>query len=66
MSKGDFEEISNVVPVEHSDTIMWLMWCGFTFSNETININGFEMLRFVRCRNKSNNVIRIKQRPVFH
>ena len=64
--QGEYEEISNVVPVEHSDTIMWLMWCGFTFRNETFNINGFEMLRFVRCRKIESNVIRIKQRPVFH
>lgn len=64
--QGDFHTIENFVPVDHHDTIMWLSWCGFTFDDETYEINGHAMMRFVRCRVRQNNVYYLNQRPVMH
>jgi hypothetical protein len=64
--QGDFHTIENFVPVDHHETIMWLSWCGFTFDEETYEINGHAMMRFVRCSVRQNNVYYLNQRPVMH
>lgn len=64
--QGDLDSIENFVPVDHHETIMWLSWCGFTFDEETYEMNGHIMMRFVRCRERQNNVYYLNQRPVMH
>lgn len=44
-----YDMLENVVPLEHSKTIRWLHWLGFEFGTKPIEINGFEVIRFVRC-----------------
>ena len=64
--QGDYEMVENFVPIDHTDTIMWLTWCGFTFDKDIYDINGHQMMRFVRCINQKNNVYYLQQRPVMH
>lgn len=63
--QSNYSIIENFVPVDHSDTIMWLSWCGFVFDEEFYQINGHTMMRFVRCEKKENNVYYL-ERPVMH
>ena len=64
--QGDLDSIENFVPVDHHETIMWLSWCGFVFDDKTYEMNGHMMMRFVRCRERQNNVYYLNQRPVMH
>ena len=63
--QGEYEVVENFVPQDHVDTIMWLTWCGFIFDEEVYNIHGHNMMRFVRCRERKNNVYYL-ERPVMH
>lgn len=63
--QGDYEVIENICPAGHSETIMWLTWCGFTFYEERQQINGYDMLRFVRCKDEKSQAY-YTQRPVYH
>jgi hypothetical protein len=64
--QGNYDMVENFVPVDHTDTIMWLSWCGFTFDDDLFEVNGHMMMRFVRCINQKNNVYYLQQRPVMH
>ena len=64
--QSDYLELENYIPSDHQDTIMWLTWCGFSFpENESYEICGHSMLRFVRCQKRKNNVYPLI-RPVMH
>lgn len=63
--QGEYDTIENFVPEDHTDTIMWLSWCGFVFDAQKYNIHGHNMMRFVRCRKPESNVYYL-ERPVMH
>lgn len=63
--QSNYSIIENFVPEDHTDTIMWLTWCGFVFDEELYNFYGHNMMRFVRCRKQENNVYYLN-RPVMH
>ena len=63
--QGKYDTIENSVPEDHTDTIMWLSWCGFVFDAQKYNIHGHNMMRFVRCRKPESNVYYL-ERPVMH
>ena len=44
-----WDVVENVVPMDHKNTIEWLAWLGFLFSDEETLVNGFSCIRFVRC-----------------
>jgi|9_EtaG_2_1085328.scaffolds.fasta_scaffold00183_22 hypothetical protein len=46
----NFEVLENVVPIDHSKTILWLKWLGFIFHKDPVIVNSFACLRFVRCQ----------------
>lgn len=64
--QSSYESIENYVPVDHSDTIMWLQWCGFSFDPTLYEISGHTMMRFVRCVETDNVVYLDSERPVMH
>jgi hypothetical protein len=63
--QGDYDIIENICPVGHDETIMWLSWCGFVFHEQREDVNGYEMLRFVRCKDEKSQAY-YTQRPVYH
>lgn len=44
-----YDLVENVVPIDHIHTIRWLNWLGFSFAEEATVVNGYKVLRFVRC-----------------
>ena len=44
-----YDLLENVVPLDHVKTVEWLARLGFMFSTEPTMINGYSVLRFVRC-----------------
>lgn len=44
-----WDVVENVVPIDHKNTINWLAWMGFLFSEDETLVNGFSCIRFVRC-----------------
>lgn len=63
--QSEYSTIENFVPIDHVDTIMWLSWCGFVFDEQSYELNGHNMVRFVRCVKNKNNVYYL-ERPVIH
>lgn len=45
-----YYQLENVVPADHIKTLEWLDFLGFEVLNEPLQVNGFEVLRFVRCK----------------
>lgn len=50
-----YYQLENVVPADHIKTINWLEYLGFQILDTPIKVNGFKVLRFVRC--KSNKIL---------
>jgi len=44
-----YDVLENVVPIDHEDTIKWLTFAGCMFSSNPTMVNGYAVLRFVRC-----------------
>ena len=49
MYQLEWDILENVVPLDHSRTIRWLDSLGFHFAVNPTVVNGFTVLRFVRC-----------------
>ena len=45
-----YYQLENVVPADHAKTLQWLDYIGFEVIEQPIMINGFAVLRFVRCK----------------
>ena len=45
-----YYQLENVVPADHAKTLHWLDYIGFEVIEQPIMINGFAVLRFVRCK----------------
>lgn len=56
-------QLENVVPVDHVQTIYWLKFLGFTILEEPVNLNGYKVLRFIRCKGKEI-LLKDKEQPV--
>ena len=44
-----YDYVENVVPVDHTHTLLYLNRLGFMFAEEPTLVNGFTCVRFVRC-----------------
>ena len=44
-----YDILENVVPIDHVRSIKWLRSLGFCFAYTPTMVNGYEVLRFVRC-----------------
>jgi hypothetical protein len=49
MYQLQWDILENVVPLDHSRTIKWLDSLGFHFAINPTIVNGYAVLRFVRC-----------------
>ena len=47
-----YYQLENVVPADHNHTLQWLDFIGFDIIEQPIIVNGFAVLRFVRCKGK--------------
>ena len=45
-----YYQLENVVPADHNHTLQWLDFIGFDIIEQPIMVNGFAVLRFVRCK----------------
>lgn len=45
-----YYQLENVVPADHANTLSWLDFVGFEILDPPVMINGFAVLRFVRCK----------------
>ena len=64
--QGSYDLIYNFVPVSDSETIEWLLWCGFLFQSEVVKINSYPFLKFIRCHSNKNSFNKELSRPVMH
>ena len=48
--QSKYYQLENVVPAAHNKTLQWLNYTGFTIIEQPIMVNGFAVLRFVRCK----------------
>jgi len=48
--QNKYYQLENVAPADHKRTLNWLAFLGFQVLEQPINVNGFEVLRFVRCK----------------
>ena len=48
--QNKYYQLENVVPADHNKTLQWLDYTGFTIIEQPIMVNGFAVLRFVRCK----------------
>ena len=48
--QSKYYQLENVVPADHNKTLQWLNYTGFTIIEQPIMVNGFAVLRFVRCK----------------
>jgi hypothetical protein len=51
--------------VENSKTIEWLLWLGFVPEGES-ELEGNDIVHFVRCNQSKNNIYNFPSRPVMH
>jgi len=58
-----YYQLENVVPADHTRTIDWLDFLGFTILQEPVMINGYQVLRFIRCKD-DKFLIKDKEQPV--
>jgi len=47
-----YYQLENVVPADHAHTLAWLDFVGFEILDPPVMVNGFQVLRFVRCKGK--------------
>ena len=59
-----YYQLENVVPADHVKTLEWLDFLGFEILNEPLQVNGFSVLRFVRCKGNKILVNR-KEQPCY-
>jgi len=50
--QNKYYQLENVVPADHNQTLQWLDFMGFNIIDDPIMVNGFAVLRFVRCKGK--------------
>ena len=48
--QNQYYQLENVVPADHMKTLQWLDFLGFEILNDPLQVNGFAVLRFVRCK----------------
>lgn len=58
-----YYQLENVVPADHTRTIDWLTFLGFTIIEQPIMINGYQVLRFIRCKG-DKILLKDKEQPV--
>ena len=56
--------LQNVCPVEHYKTLTWLGYLGFMIMPNSFEINGHQVLRFVRCQESESMQFNEDTRPV--
>ena len=62
--QNQYYQLENVVPADHMKTLEWLDFLGFEILNEPLQVNGFAVLRFVRC--KGNKILlNVKEQPCY-
>jgi hypothetical protein len=61
--QNQYYQLENVVPADHARTIEWLTFLGFTIKEQPIMINGYQVLRFIRCKG-DKILIKDKEQPV--
>ena len=64
--QAEYENIENIVPVDHEKTIQWLQWCGFSFQEIIENHYGYDFFRFNRCNKFKSSIYNEPSRPVMH
>ena len=62
--QNQYYQLENVVPADHVKTLEWLDFLGFEILNEPLQVNGFAVLRFVRCKGDKILVNR-KEQPCY-
>ena len=56
--------LQNVCPVEHYKTLTWLGYLGFMIIPKSFDVNGYQVLRFVRCQESQSMQFNEYTRPV--
>ncbi len=59
-----YYQLENVVPADHANTLSWLDFVGFEILDPPVMINGFAVLRFVRCKGEEI-LVNKEYSPVF-
>ena len=59
-----YYQLENVVPADHAKTLEWLSFLGFQILNEPIMVNGYQVLRFVRCKG-DEILVNNKEQPCY-
>tara|TARA_B100000212_G_scaffold341809_2_gene326173 strand:- start:194 stop:727 length:534 start_codon:yes stop_codon:yes gene_type:complete len=59
-----YYQLENVVPADHTKTIQWLEFLGFEILNDTIMVNGYQVLRFVRCKG-DKILLNVEEQPCY-
>ena len=62
--QNQYYQLENVVPADHIKTLQWLGFLGFEILNEPLQVNGFEVLRFVRCTGEKI-LVNSKEQPCY-
>ncbi|QDP45705.1 MAG: putative scaffold protein [Prokaryotic dsDNA virus sp.] len=62
--QNQYYQLENVVPADHIKTLQWLGFLGFEILNEPLQVNGFEVLRFVRCKGEKI-LVNSKEQPCY-
>jgi len=50
--QDQYYQLENIVPADHNQTLQWLDYIGFDIIESPIMLNGYAVLRFVRCKGK--------------
>ena len=58
-----YDILENVVPADHTRSIKWLASLGFQFSPIPTIINGYDVVRFVRCASNIEVSFEDNERP---
>lgn len=59
-----YDILENVVPVDHLRTIRWLIHAGCLFASQPTIVNGYAVVRFVRCADHIEVSFEEDERPV--
>lgn len=59
-----YDVLENVVPIDHENTIKWLTFAGCLFASQPTMVNGFAVLRFVRCASHIDLSFQDYERPI--
>ena len=62
--QNKYYQLENVVPADHMKTLEWLDFLGFEILNEPLQVNGFAVLRFVRCKG-DKILLNVKEQPCY-